>query len=165
MNFEDLGKSPNTRPSSLSTVCILTFIGSGLALLSYLYFTAFYSVLADTIHYEDVYDSIPGLKESMETLLAPGRPFFLLLALTNIASLCGAYFMWNLKKIGFHIYTIAQIVGILLPLFFGVAKGIPYGSIFWSGLFVALYALNLKYMQSPSQNQENDMDDKTPSQN
>ncbi|MEG2336827.1 MAG: hypothetical protein RSC04_03705 [Bacteroidales bacterium] len=147
MNLEDLDKTSSTRHTSLSTVCILTFIGSGLALLSYLYFTVFYKELADAIRYEEVYDSIPGLKDAMEMMLAPGLPFFLLLALTNFASLCGAYLMWKLKKIGFHVYTLAQIVSLLLPFLFGAAQGIPFGSLFWSGLFVAFYAMHLKYMK------------------
>jgi len=67
-------------------------------------------------------------------------------ALTYALSLLGAWIMWNLRKPGFHLYTIAQIIQVMLPnIYFGI-PGIPWAGIILSGTFVVLYGLNLKHM-------------------
>ena len=54
--------------------------------------------------------------------------------------------MWRLRRVGFHIYTIAQCLLILQGMLLVPGTGVPFGAIIWTGLFVAGYASYLKRM-------------------
>jgi len=116
------------RPTFLSVLCVLTFIGSGLSLLGYL-FTAVFSTLLGSL-----LDSIPSF-------LLPdiGITSGIIGLVAAAASLYGAIKMWKLEKIGFYLYTAAQVV--MLVLSFGI-----FGFIL-TALFVVLYGLNLKHLK------------------
>jgi len=135
--------APVKRPNLLTVLCILTFIGSGLGLFSNLMmgmmYDAFQLMIAENA---DLFAEMPG----MEIFEQAGRSFFIWSALTYALSLLGAWIMWNLRKPGFHLYTIAQIIQVMLPnIYFGI-PGIPWAGIILSGTFVVLYGLNLKHM-------------------
>jgi len=113
------------RPTFLTVLCILTFIGSGLGLL----FGIIGLVAAGAI--ESVAAYLPvgvdsGIFKSIITLI--------LLA----GSLYGAIQMWKLKKLGFYIYAAANVI--LLILNFGI-----FGLII-TAAFIIMYYLNLKVM-------------------
>ncbi len=116
------------RPTFLSVLCILTFIGSGLSVLGYLFAVALSGVL-DSLMGSLPFPVVPdvGVVSGIFGLVAAG------------ASLYGAIKMWNLQKVGFYLYTAGQIV--MLVLGFGV-----FGFIF-TAIFVVLYGLNLKYLK------------------
>jgi hypothetical protein len=65
-------------------------------------------------------------------------------------SLLGVYFMYNLKRKGFYIYTVAQVLLVAIPFIFLASN--PIGQIIASmqffivGLFVFLYATQFKYL-------------------
>ncbi|RUT77943.1 hypothetical protein DLK05_10715 [Ancylomarina longa] len=66
------------------------------------------------------------------------------------ASLTGAILMFHLKKSGFYLYTLAQILLIFVaPVFIGfnfiINIGVLFASVF-SILFIALYAINFKHL-------------------
>lgn len=69
--------------------------------------------------------------------------------LAAIVCLIGVFMMWKLKKTGFYIYTLAQVVTVAAPFIFvgGLAGGLmaTLGAIF-PVIFIILYALNLKHM-------------------
>ena len=102
---------PPKRTQLLQVLCILTFIGSGLSLVSNL--TMF--MLIDMIN--ELYNNgsfsiwLEGMNaEAFEILISVDRSFFMAQAAVYVLAIFGAYQMWNLKKIGFHFYTIAQIL-------------------------------------------------------
>ncbi|MEG1498709.1 MAG: hypothetical protein RRX93_03570 [Bacteroidales bacterium] len=132
--------SENIRPAMLTVLCILSFLGSGSCLFSTFVTASFFDMLRDTVLYNDIYASIPALKESAEMILDLGRPFFWISALCYAFSLIGAILMWHAYRWGFHIYTIAQCLLIIASMAFSPGMGVPWGSVFWSGAFVALYA-------------------------
>jgi len=119
-------QTTNQRPTFLTVLCILTFIGSGLALL----FSLIGLVAAGAI-------------ESFASYLpvgVGGGIFKSILLIVLIAgSLYGAIQMWKLKKLGFYIYAAANVI--LLIMSFGIM-----GLIF-TALFIVLYGLNLKHME------------------
>lgn len=80
-------------------------------------------------------------------LLDAPRDFFLMSFLLSAASVVGAIFMWNLRKIGFHIYTSAQLVYLVLPLLYFRGETNPLLNIVLTALFVYLYARNLPHMR------------------
>ena len=59
----------------------------------------------------------------------------------------GALQMWKLKKIGFHLYTGAQIFILLLPVILIPSYPFSVFSLLFTGVFIAGYALNLKFMK------------------
>ena len=146
-NFSDLQdnltmeRKPE-RPNFLTILCILTFIGSGMNFISTLFITVFYQQFTAVM--ESISDTLklPG----MEMILEAKPIYFAVSALIYAGSLFGAFQMWKLKKRGFHIYAVFQILLILAPMYF---LHLPIPSIldlFLSGTFVIMYSLNLKFM-------------------
>jgi len=119
------------RPGFLTALCILTFIGSGLG--------ALFMLLA-TVGMGTLLASIPG----MDALMGGGTAYFAVGTIIAAASLFGAIQMWKLKKMGFFIYAGANVVGIILPLVFGLSFS-AMGA-FFPVLFIVLYYLNVKHM-------------------
>lgn len=126
----------------LKVLCIFTFIGSGLGFISYGviglvhdYFVSNLALIANE-KYHDV----------VEMLLAAGRLFIILNALLYGVSFTGAVMLWKMKKVGFHLYTSAQLLLLILPMIF--IKGFPMdlGTIFLTLLFVWGYSGYMKFM-------------------
>ncbi len=136
------------RPTFLSVLCVLTFIGSGCSALSMALTGAMRPMLLGM--YEsgafDSYSSIPGFETQMETMFAMPGYYYLLTFLFYAASVAGAAMMWKLNRIGFHIYTIAQCLVLIASVWLGNG-GFPWGGLVWTVLWVGGYALNLKYMK------------------
>jgi hypothetical protein len=130
------------RPSLLNILCILTFIGSGMNFISSLMIALFYDQF--TLIAESINKSfhLPGL----ETILEGKSVFFAVSALIYLGSIAGAILMWKLKKAGFHVYTIFQILLILSPMYFFHLPIPSFLDIILSGIFIILYSSNLKYM-------------------
>jgi len=124
-------------------LCIATFLGSGIGLFAYLFCGVFYDGLGPAIQASP----FPMQRDVMEILIGAGRWFFLVNALCYGFSLFGAIQMWKLRKIGFHLYTIAQIMLLIVPMLFirGSAETLPQAMV--SGIFIFAYASNLKYMR------------------
>lgn len=69
---------------------------------------------------------------------------------TSLLSLLGVWLMWNLRRMGFGIYVVASLLGLLVPFaFLGFDLmtfiGLGVGG-FITVLFIILYAVNLKHM-------------------
>jgi len=128
------------RPELLSVLCILTFIGSGLAVFSNLFiFMSFDEVLTIMEDYE------LGLPE-FEMIMSGGKRFFITGFILYSISLIGAIQMWKLRKIGFHLYTVAQIFILLLPVVFIQAYQFSVISLLLTIAFILAYFSNLKFM-------------------
>jgi hypothetical protein len=69
----------------------------------------------------------------------------------TIAGLLGVWMMWNLRKQGFYIYTLASIAGLAVPFIFLGGGLITLLAVGFGGfialVFIILYALNLKHMR------------------
>ena len=130
------------RPTLLTVLCILTFIGSGLNafsnLMVFIFFDASMAFAAELVKKF----KLPG----MELFLDAKPVYFAVTALINVLAVAGAIMMWRLRKHGFHIYTVAQILVILAPMYFFRLPGPDFFSILLSGVFVILYSFNLKKM-------------------
>jgi hypothetical protein len=135
-------ESKEKRPSLLTVLCILTFIGSGLNVFSNLVVFLFYDASMKLT--EEIVKSfkIAG----MDPFLNAKPVYFAVTALINALALAGAIRMWQLRKLGFHIYTVAQILVIIAPMYFFQLPGPDLASIILSGIFVLLYSSHLKKM-------------------
>ena len=144
MNDTGVNENPQknpVRPTLLSVLCVLTFIGSGISSLSFLmvYFS-----------YEEVIPMIQELSEvfpGAEIFAKAGKNFFLTGFILYFLSLFGASLMWQLRKPGFHFYTAAQIMIVLLPVVYIKGFPIPFLEAAVTGIFIVLYAKFLKIMK------------------
>ena len=135
-------ESKSKRPNLLTILCILTFIGSGISFFSSFIIAVFYDQF--TILAEEFNKSfgLPGF----EMLLEGQSAFFAVSAIIYVGSISGAFLMWRLKKAGFHVYTIFQILLILAPMYFFHLPSPSLLDMILSGIFIILYGSNLKYM-------------------
>ncbi|MEI7895454.1 MAG: hypothetical protein WCJ26_00355 [bacterium] len=130
------------RPTLLTVLCILTFIGSGMNLFSSLVIAGFYDVFVEVAREFSKKFNIPGIDLLLET-----KPiYFLVTAAFYAGSLAGAILMMRLKKSGFHVYTIFQILLVLAPMYFMHLASPGFPEMLFSGLFILLYSMNLKFM-------------------
>lgn len=139
---ENTTGEPLKRPDLLKLLCILTFIGSGLASVSNMFI---YLSFDEILLLKDEYVQI--LPE-METILSGGKRFFLTGFIFYTLSLFGALNMWKMRKIGFHLYTGAQIFILILPVVFIESYPFSFIGLIVTAIFVGAYASNLKFMKS-----------------
>ena len=79
-----------------------------------------------------------------ELMMSGGTRFFFTGFILYSISLFGAIFMWKLRKIGFHLYTVAQIFIIALPVAFIPAYPFSMLSVLVTAAFLIGYAVHLK---------------------
>jgi|APLak6261665767_1056052.scaffolds.fasta_scaffold27231_2 hypothetical protein len=131
------------RPQFLSVLCVLTFLSTGLGI--------FTSILTPMIsdYLVEFITSMPGYEQNLTeegmVMLKAGWGYYLVSLVLISLSLFGAIKMWKLKRIGFHLYTIANLLLFCLPSIF---LGMDFNLIglVLPGLFIGLYAIHLKYM-------------------
>ena len=135
------------RPGLLTVLCILTFIGSGFSLVAnFAVFLTFHTWVKAME--EGVFDMLDGTleMEAVEMLLNVNPAYFLFQAVFFTMSFVGALLMWNLKKAGFHIYTTAQLLLLIIGKVFMPELPFPVIPLLLAATFVLLYARNLRYM-------------------
>ena len=131
------------RLPSLTLLCILTFIGSG----AFAFFSFFVVMAYDIMPMAVEQSPVAGAEELMELVIAAGRSFFVYMGLLYGLSLVGAIFMWKLNKKGFHLYTIAQLLMIIVPLLMVTGYKTPFSTILLTASFVLAYGVNLRFMR------------------
>jgi len=137
------------RPQGLTTLCILSYLGSGMSLFAniflFLFYDSFMGILAS-----DEMEEVPMAFDAemlSEFANSAGQFYFLLSSILYALSILGVYYMWHLYKKGIHFYTIAQIGLILLPLIFIDSSLSVIPGLLLSGAFVLLYSQYLKLMR------------------
>jgi len=169
-NIFENEKIPPQRPVFLKVLCMLTFIGSGYNIINsavtYFKADAISKVFVDVRTKMD--DDLAKKKRSRDT----GKVVLITNIMNNASvistpenlrktaignvitsSLCllGAILMWNLRRMGFYIYTLGTIIGIIIPFYlFGsnFLTNLSAGFLGFIGiLFVIFYAMNLKSMK------------------
>ena len=117
------------RVKNLTTLCILSFIGIILWIARDINFYLDYSAMAGALN---KYSFLVGIS-------------------LNMIILFGVVLMWKLKKIGFYIYSVFQILWVLFPYIAGTVIDTYFGFMILpvlisTPIFIVLYALNLKHM-------------------
>lgn len=156
------------RPTFLTVLCILTFVVSGYHLIMAIV-DLFSSKSFDPTQWQEISNQMAEamagtdsasqemasrMMDALASMMQAGIDNALTLGIIAIVasglSILGAYWMFNLKKIGYYTYIVSKVVGILIPLFiFGVniLTIMMYGFIALIAiLFIVLYGVNRKYM-------------------
>ncbi len=144
---QSIEKESNQLPSMLNVLTILTFIGSGLGLIS----TAFLKFGCKVLEMDEV---VSKMKDADIEILEKTCDHIMVLMIVGFVSsligLIGAIMMRKLKKQGFYIYIIGQLIGILTsPFIIGIESLTDYKNWFGYGislLFIILYATQQKYL-------------------
>ena len=162
---ETVPPAPRTRPTLLTVLCVLSFIGGGWAIIS-----GIMTVLNPMGDVEKVQAQFEQAMEGMDELgsdnpmagLMEGAMEAALKAAENAVpmsianmvlaaiGLLGVWMMWNLRKTGFYLYTLASILALGVPFYFlggGLLAMMSVGvGGFISLVFIILYGINLKHM-------------------
>jgi len=137
------------RTSRLTLICILTFVGSGLMTFTNISMFAFYDIFQQ-VYLEGGFEPFGLSQEQMEVIslmFSVSPTYYLLQTLTYGGSLMGAVFMWNLRKAGFHLYTIAQILVMIVQQIYMPSLPFPTAELLITILFIVLYARHLPEMK------------------
>ncbi len=136
----------NIKPQLLKILLILTFIGSGLTMFSNLFLFAFFNQIKAILAAQGSSYSFLGTTMDLTPFFEISSVFYLIQGLLSGLSLTGAIFMWDMKKIGFHFYALAQISLLIVPKLF--IRGLPFPGmeLLISFLFVYFYFKFLKVM-------------------
>lgn len=129
--LDQTGGAP-ARPTFITVLCILSFVGTGIGIISSLYYMVAapsYSFMGNlTIHYAI------GL-------------------VGNLLCLFGALQMWKLKKMGYFIYIAGQALPIISSviylgdfLFTSLGMTAMLTAIIFPVAFIIMYGINLKHM-------------------
>jgi hypothetical protein len=154
-------ETENKLPILLKVALIFSFIGS-----SFLMFSGLQDALSTPTQerldsfkeiFENVKDETPEGQQMIQdsyvfmeqinlNIVNYGATRFMLYAI----SLIGVYLMYRLKKTGFLVYSIAQVLLLSLPVLFGGYNGFSLGVTFvfsfLTMIFIIIYASQLKYM-------------------
>jgi hypothetical protein len=114
----------------LEALCILSFVGSGLALAIYLI-----AALWNNAAREWIAAWAAGGDVSHFT-----SPYFFMFSGLYFLSLTGVLLMWKMKKSGWFLYVAAQTIVLFLPYFWLEESMIPSVNVIFTLLFAVLYA-------------------------
>lgn len=158
--------APAKRPKFLTVLCILSFVGIGISIVSGIISYFSYSALASAGN--ALSNGLGGLGngekagQALNSMMgAIGLDYnkWALVALIqtalNLPILAGVLLMWKQKKLGYYIYAPVELIQPALPLIMGLglAGGLTaIGGLVFAVTFVVLYGLNLKHMHSNGNN-------------
>jgi len=154
----------NERPSFLTVLCIITFVFSGFLLISTLFGLVTYDELAQQeafeltiVSMEELGENLPGMDENIRDLeifnkeqMDNNVTLQAMSILSILLSLFGAFLMYQLKKVGFHLYLASKVVGLIPLLIFTLSTAVfwAYGIfLVFTIAFVIMYSRNLKFMK------------------
>jgi hypothetical protein len=125
------------RPVALSVLCVLSFIGSGMSALSNLFVYLNHGMVKETIES----GTLGEMGIDLSFVLRIDRIYFLLGGLLNIISFTGVRHMWSLRKAGFHLYAISQLLILIVSTIYvykpsGVFPGFD---LLLASFFILLY--------------------------
>lgn len=162
------------RPTLLTVLCILTFVGSSYSIAGSVYSYTAAHMLSTSIHKtieKTKVDSVRindstkvenrrnesgkmrGFMKGMEKVYDENNMRTKAIAdiITALFTLGGAILMWWRKRPGYFLYIAGILIGIAVPFYlYGnnlMAVGISSFGSFFGLIFIALYSLNLSYFK------------------
>ena len=131
---------PTARPNSFFYVMlVLSMVNAGTSVLSNLIL----GFMAPSMGEMFENGSLPlpeEFTEVMRTLTRIPQYYFFITALFWALSFYGALAMWKLRKTGFHCYTLAQLIILLLTVVILGKAYVALGDVMFTILFIVYYA-------------------------
>jgi len=148
MDTPQISNTSGKRPALLTFLCILSFIGSGLLAFSNLFVYLNFDLVTHTIQQIDwsVWDLDPAI------ILSVDKVYFFLTGLLNIISFIGVRYLWRLRKSGFHVYTLSQILLLIVSTIYVYRPSgqFPTFDLLLSSMFILLYLRLINTATNPS---------------
>ena len=148
-----------TRSSALTRLCIFSFVNQGV--LFPVYFLGIFSTALLSRMTPDEVETLlrtgtggllqgaqlEQMRTAVELLRENGVWIMFVLALRTLARFIGVLRMWKLKGDGFHIYTTAQLLGILVPMLIGGQAMFSGLGLITVAMWCYLYWSQLKFLK------------------
>ncbi len=144
------------RPPTLTRLCVLSFINQGVVFPLYLmgFFTSFSLADMDQQELWAMADALYGtmleetqlerLHDLLDLFHEHGVALMGVYALRTAARFFGTLRMWQLKGDGFHLYTTAQLIGILLPMLIAGTEMFSFLGLVIASLWCLMYYARMK---------------------
>jgi hypothetical protein len=167
MNINQESEPKQKRPVLLTVLCILSFITVGFGLIGVLFtliggepsperIQAAYNELiqmAGEMRDKQLTTVADMIEQAADLTVYQQHRYWSVLginALTMITGFVGVLFMFKGKRLGFHLYIIYNLISVGGTFLIVPSHMVPMVSVIMnliiSGLFIFLYALNLKWM-------------------
>jgi len=130
------GTSGGGRPTLITILCILSFIGGGLGVLFGILLAVGSGVAGGMLN------DIPG----MGAMAGGGMTYGIISLVLSAASLYGAIQIWGMKKMGVYLYAGAQVAAIILPVAFFGGQAFSVFGVVITAAFIAAYWSQMKNM-------------------
>lgn len=132
---------------------VITFISAGLSAFSYLVTAAILPTM------QQIYSDNPNILPEqfsvmMQQMLDTPRGYFLGAGVLYLLEVLGAALMWRLRWPGFHCYTLARLLLLLLPLLFLGRGFVGIGDIMFALLFVTVYYMLMRQLTAAEPSQQ-----------
>jgi hypothetical protein len=146
---------PKKRPTFLTVLCILSYVGVGIAIIggAWNLITLQSTIDAMKMMADTGLAALVGIdKSAVEAMENWGFAVYSIQIISALICLWGVLLMWKLKKMGFYIYVIAEILPAVATLLLMGGFG-PMGtmamvmSLIFPIAFIVMYALNVKHME------------------
>lgn len=160
-------ESIKKRPVFLTILCIISYVLLGWAMFGALIglilapvFKPIHSTMNESMQEasEELANKAPGMSEVFESIMKGSGQVMEYMTELNIVNLIcsgialwGVIMMWKLKKTGFYLYAAGRLIMAIFPLILigdnfitGISSVI---GIFFVGVMLVLYGLNLKAME------------------
>ncbi|HTI88987.1 MAG TPA: hypothetical protein VL727_00295 [Puia sp.] len=151
-------EEPKKRPETLNVISILTFIGSGITILTQ--FVSFFRAQSNYDQMVQNQDKMEQAPDFLKRLMGPDpvgmarktlenrTPMLILGIVGAVLCIYGAVQMRKLKKIGFPIYVIGELLPFVVSFIF-IGQMPIFGLVFAlliNVAFIIMYATQLKYL-------------------
>jgi hypothetical protein len=168
--IDEFGGAPaGKRPTFITVLCILTFVGCGIYLISSVYGLITFEqnkkmtmalINGDNNVFGGLFQQVFSMSEKDMKNFFDWSLYNHFANLLNTATcLTGALMMWKLRRMGFYIYAVGTIFPIITSIGLWMAAqdapmlgtGAAIGAIFMIVVsigFVVMYGLNLKHMRN-----------------
>ena len=152
-NNQDFENPTPQRPFGLSVACVLSFINAGFQFIANIFWSLAYNTMQSLGQDEDYLElmekfspDMEQFEETMQSQLAVSRVSYLLTALLFAASFYGVLKMWKLQKQGFHIYSITQILLLIVTAVFvtSVTGESMVGPVVMTAIWIGIYYIFYK---------------------
>ncbi len=134
------------RPQLLAVLLVFSMVNGVLSAVSNIFLYGVLDMVREMFAGQDQMNFM-GMEIDMTLFLNTDKNFFLYQGLLYAVSFTGALMMWKFKKIGFHLYTLSQILLLILVTVYLPGLPFPYLDVMITAFFVYVYAKNLPLMQ------------------
>lgn len=124
------------RSMFLTVLCILTWVGSGLSIIYHIYMYLHTAEAANML-------AEFGDNESLDWFLLS----YMIGIFAPLFTIAGALLMWNLKRIGYFIYAVGQLVPLAFSVYFALSLTKTVGAgLFFLAIFPNLIQIGFLIM-------------------